>query len=165
MKIGTKYGFTLIELLIVVAIVAILAAIAIPTLSTYRTRGYNAAATSDISNIRLTEEGMYAEFMDFGGASVTAVTLTLIGATIGTSQTVVLSPGVSAGAKVFASGGKNSSYTGVAKHVNGDTAYGTEPESQGLYRYGMSSGINLQNSDIPSSTQGIDFVTPWAPIS
>lgn len=54
-------GFTLIELLIVVAIIGILAAIAIPQFAQYRMRGYNAAANSDVRNLRTSLEAYFAD--------------------------------------------------------------------------------------------------------
>ncbi len=54
-------GFTLIELLIVVAIIGILAAVAIPQFAAYRMRGYNAAADSDLKNLKTALEAYYAD--------------------------------------------------------------------------------------------------------
>jgi len=55
-------GFTLIELLVVVAIIAILAAIAIPQFSAYRVRTYNAAAETDIRNLKTLFEAYYYDY-------------------------------------------------------------------------------------------------------
>lgn len=60
-KMRNRKGFTLIELLIVVAIIGILAAVAIPQFSSYRQKGYNAAATSDLKNAKTTMEAYYAD--------------------------------------------------------------------------------------------------------
>lgn len=165
MKQPTEYGFNLIELLITVSIIGILAAIAIPQYYQYKTKAYNAEAISDIKNLRLIEESLFVEALDYGSASVTNGTITLVGATSNTSQTMMLSPNIYAGVKVITVSGKNISYTGATKHTNGNTAYGVEEESQGIYKKTITTGTNLQDADIPAATQGIDFTSPWAPIN
>lgn len=64
-RVRDRKGFTLIELLIVVAIIGILAAVAIPQLSLYRQRGFNAAAMSDIKNTKTTLEAYFADQQKF----------------------------------------------------------------------------------------------------
>jgi len=68
-KMRSRKGFTLIELLIVVAIIGILAAVAIPQFSTYRTKGYNSNATSDLRNLRTTLEAVNADRQGYPGGS------------------------------------------------------------------------------------------------
>jgi len=68
--LGNK-GFTLIELLVVVAIIGILAAIAIPQFATYRQKGYDAQANSDLRNAATAEEAYFATNQTYKTATCT----------------------------------------------------------------------------------------------
>jgi len=55
-------GFTLLELLIVMVIISILASISLPQYGSYRRRGFDIRAVSDLRNAAVAEE---AYFMDY----------------------------------------------------------------------------------------------------
>jgi len=139
-------GFTLIELMIVVAIIGILAAIAIPQFASYRVKAFNAAATTDLRNAKLAEEGLYADFQFYGGtaaagdagtaAGVIVTSATTGGAVVATGTAgnevpVAMSSNVSLIAKADAANGTTATIT--SKHLQGDRRFATDTDASPVY--------------------------------
>lgn len=60
-RIDPSKGFTLIELLVVVALVFILITLGMNQYASYRMKGYNAAASSDLGVLKGVMEAFFAE--------------------------------------------------------------------------------------------------------
>lgn len=102
-KIRNRKGFTLIELLIVVAIIGILAAIAIPQFASYRQKGFNSSAVSDVKNAKTAEESLFADNQTYGWSETPAS----LAAALGTGGTgAALTGATPAAGTVFAFAGK-----------------------------------------------------------
>jgi len=68
LRLRAEGGFTLLELLVVVAIIGILAAIAMPQISSYRRRGYDADAKASVKNASTAQEAYFVDKYTYAAA-------------------------------------------------------------------------------------------------
>jgi len=105
---GRQKGFTLVELMIVICIIGILASIAALSMTSYRTRGYNMLARSDIKNAFTASQ---AYFIDNPAGNITEANLSNYGFRTSDGVTVTVNDGTVG----------NLELTSV--HTTGDTTY------------------------------------------
>ena len=161
-------GFTLVELVIVIAIISVLAAVAVPQYSVYRIRSHNAAAISDTVHMQKSQVVFFTDWNVFGSTQTAAAATGAAGKLLSGPGSaakgigggwqyiqIPISNGVSLVANVDAAG---SSYTVVAKHVNGHRFYAADSDVTGTYflEPAGAAGKAMVIGDAVVSSQGAD---------
>jgi type IV pilus assembly protein PilA len=165
-------GFTLIELLIVAAIVAVLVAIAIPQFSSYRIRGYNSAAISDLQNARSAEEALYSDSQMYSSSkadgtpgiglplSNASAPITIVQFSISANSPDVaktFSTGISLNVHlVINTSADGSSYVMAGKNIAGDRCIGADSDVATLYWIHGRFGQSMNNASLPAAVQKAD---------
>lgn len=160
-----KRGFTLIELLIVVTIIAVLAAIAIPRFNSYRTRGYNASAVSDIHNARSAEEVFYSDHQVYSSSKADGSPGTGLPVTNASAPAAIVQFGISGKAPgdattftigisqnvqiVINTSALCGSYVMAGKNTAGDRCIGADSNVTTLYWTNGRLGQSMDNASLP----------------
>ncbi|MDX8411812.1 MAG: prepilin-type N-terminal cleavage/methylation domain-containing protein [Mariprofundaceae bacterium] len=168
-------GFTLIELMIVVAIIGILAAIAIPQFAAYRVRAFNSASESDLRNLKLAEEALFADTQQYGtvvakdatgaagpGALASAVAAPWFIATSDNDGTVVeqVQAGFSTNVDAITStDAGEASFTAFTGHLQGDRVYGIDSDATAIYWASKDAGTVFADPGIASIVNADDVDT------
>jgi len=149
----------------VATIIAVLLAIAIPQFNSYRVRGYNAAAVSDIRNARSAEEAFYSNHGVYPSSKADGSSGVGLPLANGSASVPIVQYGISdkapAEAATFTTGlsqnvrivintsDDGGSYVMASKSASGDRCIGADSDVTNLYWTNGRQGLPLDSASLP----------------
>jgi type II secretory pathway pseudopilin PulG len=180
-------GFSLVELMIIVAIVSMLGTMIVNQIVVLALRAENAAALSDLRLAAQAQETLKSACGSYGNSENNE----LPGMGVSGSGVVVMGPSSAENPTILSTSDEQrethgiaiqlsnsiqlqannnlygTTYTMIAKNLDGDTVYGVEAESKTLYMYQSPIFVSLPlpaTVSPPPPSELFDFYVPWNPM-
>jgi len=164
---NSQYGFSMIELMIVVAIIGVLASIALPPYNEYRTRTFNASATTYIKFITTAESSysvanqVYVATPAGDGPGPNGI---IPGTTVPSGVGYVVGVFPVSGTDAVSGNSTGLNYIGFTGHIKGTKVFGVDSTTNGILWRLKKAGQTNPAVDAKSEDTSQELPAGWGEI-